>query len=482
MLFILSLGVLAFAISLFMTPLVRDVFLRMGVVDMPDQDRKVHSNNIPRVGGIAIFIAYTIAYAVLALTPAAHNEFFGQAFDRNWWLFSGVAIVFLTGLLDDLLTLRPKQKLLGQVIAAVLVWYGGIEINLFPNTHFGPWLTLPLTIGWLVGCTNAFNLIDGLDGLAAGTGLCASLTVIAAALITHNVSLALMAIPLAGSLLAFLCFNFNPASIFLGDCGSLTIGFLLGCFGVLWSQKITTVVGLSAPLMAVSIPLLDTSIAIARRVLRSRPIFSPDRGHIHHRLLDRGNSVRKTALLLYAAGAIAAGLSLLQQSSNGQLGALVILVFGSLVCIGIQHLGYVEFRVASRLLQKRVMFRMIDDEMKLQQLENRLLASDEDQALDLIRKTCLDLGVENVFIVDRKDEVVDILFGFSASQVNLPIDSSRTLILHGLPPHDRPLPIERISTLVRKHCREQGKSLDPAAILLDYTVQGERSLQPLARS
>ncbi|MFZ0592920.1 MAG: MraY family glycosyltransferase [Bryobacteraceae bacterium] len=482
MLFIFGLGVLAFAVSLVMTPLVRDVFLRMGVVDMPDQERKLHGSNIPRVGGIAIFLAYTIAYSVLALTPARGNELFGQAFAGKWWLFSAVAVVFLTGLLDDLLTLRPKQKLLGQIIAAVLVWYGGIEINPFPNTHFGPWLSLPLTIAWLIGCTNAFNLIDGLDGLAAGAGLCATLTVIAAAFLTHNAGLALLAIPLAGSLLAFLCFNFNPASIFLGDCGSLTIGFLLGCLGVIWSQKITTLIGLSAPLMAISLPLLDTSIAIARRVLRSRPIFSPDRGHIHHRLLDRGNSVRKTALLLYAACSIAAGLSLLQLSSHGLFGVLVILLFGSLVCFGIQHLGYIEFRVASRLLQKRVMFRMIDDEMKLQQLENRLAEADEDEALDLISKTCLDLGVENVFIAGRTDEVVNILLDLSASQVNLPIDSGRTLILHGLPPQDRPLPIERLSSLIRKHFQAPSKPLQPAAVLLDYTIKGERSLRPLARS
>jgi UDP-GlcNAc:undecaprenyl-phosphate/decaprenyl-phosphate GlcNAc-1-phosphate transferase len=482
MLFILSLGALAFAVSLLMTPLVRDVFLRIGVVDMPDQERKLHGNNIPRVGGIAIFLAYTIAYAALALIPTKDNEVFRQAFDCKWWLFSAVTVVFLTGLLDDLLNLRPKHKLFGQIIAAVLAWCGGIEINLFPNAPFGQWLTLPLTIAWLIGCTNAFNLIDGLDGLAAGTGLCATLTVIAAALLTHNVGLALVTIPLAGSLLAFLCFNFNPASIFLGDCGSLTIGFLLGSFGMLWSQKITTLIGLSAPLMAFSIPLLDTSIAIARRVLRNRPIFSPDRGHIHHRLLDRGNSVRKTALLLYAACAVAAGLSLALQSSHGQFGTLVVALFGSLVYLGIQHLGYVEFRAARRLLSKRVMFRMIDDEMKLQHLENQLSTADEDEALDLIRKTCLDLGVENVFIAGRTDEVIDVLLDLSASQVNLPIDSSRTLILHGLPPHDRPLPIERLSFLIRQYCQEPRESFQAAPILLDYSIEGQGSLRRLARS
>jgi UDP-GlcNAc:undecaprenyl-phosphate GlcNAc-1-phosphate transferase len=234
--------------------------------------------------------------------------------------------------------------------------------------------------------------------------------------------------------------------------------------------------------MAVSIPLLDTSIAIARRVLRNRPIFSPDRGHIHHRLLDRGNSVRKTALLLYAACAVAAGLSLVLQSSHGQFSGVVVVLFGALVCLGIQYLGYIEFRVAGRLLSKRVMFRMIDDEMKLQQLEEQLSTVGEDEALDLIRKACLDLGVENVFIAGRTDEVIDILLDLSASQVSLPIDSGRTMILHGLPPHDRPLPIERLASLIRKYCQEPRKSLQPAAILVDYAIEGHRSLRPLARS
>src|SRR5437764_1589081 len=136
------------------------------------------------------------------------------------------------------------------------------------------------------------NLIDGLDGLASGIGLFASATALLAALLQNNIALAYATVPLVGCLLGFLRFNFNPATIFLGDCGSLFIGFLLGCYGVLWSQKSATILGMTAPLMALSIPLLDTTIAIIRRFVRQQPIFSGDRDHIHHRLLDRGLTPR----------------------------------------------------------------------------------------------------------------------------------------------------------------------------------------------
>ena len=157
------------------------------------------------------------------------------------------------------------------------------------------WWTLPLTLLWLVACMNAFNLIDGVDGLASGLGLFATVTTFVAALLQKNVPLALATIPLAGALLGFLRYNFNPASIFLGDSGSLLIGFLLGCFGVIWSQKSATFLGMTAPLMTLAIPLLDVCLSVVRRYMRHEPLFKADRGHIHHRLLDRGFTPRRVA-------------------------------------------------------------------------------------------------------------------------------------------------------------------------------------------
>src|ERR1035441_2910506 len=172
--------------------------------------------------------------------------------------------------------------------------------------------------------TNAFNLIDGLDGLAVGVGIFATATAFLSALLSGNIALALLTAPLLGALLGFLPYNFNPASIFMGDCGSLTVGFLLGCFGVIWSAKAATVLGMTAPLIALAIPLLDTALAISRRFLRHQPIFGADRRHIHHRLLARGFTPRRVAYMIYASAGVTAALALLLSSSHAGGVALVL--------------------------------------------------------------------------------------------------------------------------------------------------------------
>src|SRR5207247_1602256 len=171
-------------------------------------------------------------------------------------------VIFATGLLDDLFGLSPWQKIFGQVGAAGLAYWAGVRVLGVAGFSAHGWWSIPLTVLWLVGCANAFNLIDGVDGLAAGVGLFATLTIFLAALLQNNAPLALATVPLAGALLAFLRYNFNPASIFLGDCGSLSIGFLLGCYGIIWSQKSATMLVMSAPLLALAIPLHDTCITI----------------------------------------------------------------------------------------------------------------------------------------------------------------------------------------------------------------------------
>jgi UDP-GlcNAc:undecaprenyl-phosphate GlcNAc-1-phosphate transferase len=189
-----------------------------------------------------------------------------------------------------------------------------------------------------------------LDGLAAGVGLLATTTTLVAALLDHNIGLAIATVPLAGALLGILRFNFNPASIFLGDSGSLFIGFLLGCYSVLWSQKSATILGMTAPLIALSIPLLDTGLAIIRRFLRCRPIFGADYGHIHHKLLARGLTPRQAVILLYIICGLCAALSLLQSFAHERFEGLIIILFCALAWIGVQHLGYAEFDMARRLI------------------------------------------------------------------------------------------------------------------------------------
>ncbi len=245
----------------------------------------------------------------------------------TWSIGLPTAFVFLVGLADDIAELRPWQKLAGQAIGGVLAIVAGIRITTVAGIALNPWIASLGTLVWLLACTNALNLIDGLDGLAAGIALLATVTTAIGALLNGETGLIMVTIPLAGALLGFLRYNFNPASIFLGDCGSLTIGFLLGCYGVLWSAKSATILGMTAPLIALSIPLLDVSLAIIRRFLRQQPMLGADRSHVHHRLLARGFTARRVALLLYAAAGCAGYLSLLMSKFHSQFGGVIIVLF-----------------------------------------------------------------------------------------------------------------------------------------------------------
>ena len=239
---ILFLAVLGFLLSLVITPAVRTICLRVGLLDKPDHIRKLHKCDIPRVGGISIAFAYSLAYAILLVTPLKAGLILSGSLPLISKLFPAAALVFATGLIDDLLRLKPWQKLVGQLVAAAVAYVAGVRVLALGGEHFEHfWWSFPVTIIWLVACTNALNLIDGVDGLAAGVGFVATTTTVAAAAMTHNIELLLATVPLAAALLAFLRYNFNPATIFLGDSGSLLIGFLLGCYGVLWMQKSATI-------------------------------------------------------------------------------------------------------------------------------------------------------------------------------------------------------------------------------------------------
>ncbi|HEV3332037.1 MAG TPA: MraY family glycosyltransferase [Bryobacteraceae bacterium] len=393
---LLSLGLFGFLAALNVTPVVRDLAVRFGIVDHPDNRRKLHHRPIPRVGGIAIFVSYLLAFAATAFGFLDVHTVLPQG-SMAAGFFASLVIVFATGLLDDLVNLRPWQKLGGQVLAALTAYFSGVQIHLFRGHPLEIWFSLPFTIIWLIGCTNAFNLIDGLDGLAAGVGLFATVTTIIAALTQQDLGLCIMTIPLAGCLLGFLRYNFNPASIFLGDCGSLSIGFFLGCCGVLWGQKSATLLGMAAPLMAMAIPLLDVCVSIFRRFLRNQPIFGADRRHIHHLLLDRGLTPRRAALLLYGICAIAAAFSLLQAAARNQFGGVIVIVFCAAAWIGVQHLGYSEFGLATRLLFKGSFRQTIDVQFRLQQFERSIAeARTLDQCWQGIQTGYSDFGFSGV--------------------------------------------------------------------------------------
>ena len=373
-----SLGLLAcssFLLALLLTPLCRNLFRRWNLVDHPDGGRHSHAIPIPRVGGIPIMAAYLGAFVLLLVTPFLAGGFVREGLPLTLRVFPAATLVFAVGLIDDLIELKPWQKFAAQALAACAAFWAGVAVTNLGGIAVPSWLSLPLTVLWLVGCSNAFNLIDGIDGLAAGAGLFATVTILVGALLHGNVPLAIATVPLAGALLGFLRFNFNPASIFLGDSGSLTIGFLLGCFGVLWGQKSTAMLGMTAPLMALAVPLIDTGVAIARRFLRRQPIMSADAGHIHHRLLARGLTPRRVALLLYGACGLAAGLSLLSSIAQDQYKGLIILVFCAAAWIGVQHLGYVEFGVAGRMFAAGAFRRHLNNQLALQAFEEALAVS-----------------------------------------------------------------------------------------------------------
>ncbi len=357
----------AFIVSVALTPIARDVFRSYNVVDRPGR-RKVHSYPIPRVGGIPIAIAYVIALNSLR-GP-------GSVFPLHWLqtILSGTAIIFLAGLIDDFLTLKPVVKLAGQILAAAVAFANGLSIDQVGGIALPVWLSLFLTVFWLLLTTNALNLIDGLDGLSGGIGFWATLAFFAVGITHGNAALAYTALPLAGALLGFLVFNFNPATVFLGDSGAMTIGFLLGCYGIVWTGHRVTAASLAMPFLALCVPMVDLGLAIIRRRLTKRPIFSADRGHIHHRLLDRGLSVRRVALILYAVGICGGIFGLLLSYTDGHTVLQTIVIAGLAVAAlaGIRELRYPEFEVAGRLLFQGEFQRVLAERLRMKQLAQTL--------------------------------------------------------------------------------------------------------------
>jgi UDP-GlcNAc:undecaprenyl-phosphate/decaprenyl-phosphate GlcNAc-1-phosphate transferase len=308
---------MALSISWWLTPEIRARAMRLKLVDMPNEERRIHKVPVPRLGGVAIFISLLTTLALMCAIAGRFPKPGGLA-----GIAVGGTLIFVLGLIDDLESIPAKVKLLVQILAGCAAYSLGVRIKMIPinmdigaiHLHYalslGPW-SLPLTVFWLVGVANAVNLIDGMDGLAAGTAAISALTIWAVALAPNinQPNAALIAAALAGALLGFLRWNFNPARIFLGDSGAYLTGFILGAVSITGVLKSTTAVTLIVPtfilvLLILFFPLLDTTWAIVRRVSKGRSIFAPDAEHIHHRLLQTGLSQKKVAYLIYGASAL----------------------------------------------------------------------------------------------------------------------------------------------------------------------------------
>ncbi|NJK88168.1 MAG: undecaprenyl/decaprenyl-phosphate alpha-N-acetylglucosaminyl 1-phosphate transferase [Myxococcales bacterium] len=298
---------LALLVSLFATPVVIAAAHHYGWLDVPRDARKIHRRPVPRLGGISVVLAFMTPLLGLGVYYNGVSEVLYADGAKVAAFFLGCSLIVGLGIWDDVKGADAKLKLAVQSLAAAVLWVAGIRIELLGVPLGGSlelaWISFPLTWLWLVGVTNALNLIDGLDGLAAGVSLIASVVLFTVALNDHAVLMCLVMACLAGALLGFLYFNFNPARIFLGDSGSMFLGFVLAAVSIWTHRKGATAAALLIPIMALGLPLLDTTLAFVRRVLKKMSPFDADREHVHHRLLDLGLSHRNAVLTLYTASA-----------------------------------------------------------------------------------------------------------------------------------------------------------------------------------
>jgi UDP-GlcNAc:undecaprenyl-phosphate GlcNAc-1-phosphate transferase len=330
-------------LSLVLTPVLRDAALRRGWLDRPDGRRKLHAAAVPPVGGPAVLLALAGAFALpLLVLPGVEWSLADQG-DSALHLLVATAGVALVGLLDDIRSLRPVVRLLAQAAAALYLYANGFEMSVVSNPAGQPftlgWLSLPLTVLWVVGLSNAFNLIDGLDGLAAGVGFFANSVVFIFALLNGRWEIAVFSAALAGALLGFLRYNFSPATVFLGDSGSLSIGFVLAALSLRGSTKSSTAVAVIAPLLALGFPIVDTAMAMLRRLLAGRSIMEADADHIHHRMLRLGLRPRQAVMLLYAVTALFGAMALLAMTGHANAVAFAVLSFAAVTWIGIRRLA-----------------------------------------------------------------------------------------------------------------------------------------------
>jgi UDP-GlcNAc:undecaprenyl-phosphate GlcNAc-1-phosphate transferase len=336
------------AASLLLTPLARLAARRFGVVDCPDGKRKLQKKPTPLLGGVAVYLALLAGLAAVHLGATGTPDGLKSLAKT---VLAAAGFVCLLGIIDDARELRPRFKLLLQTVSILPVIIAGYYIDrvvVFGQPIDLGWLGIPLTLFWLLGCINAINLLDGMDGLASLVGIStAAIMAVIATMMGHD-HVALICIGLAGALAGFLVYNLPPASIYLGDSGSMVIGLVVGILGMQGSLKTTATLSLTAPVVVLAIPMLDTVLAILRRRLSGRPIDAPDRGHIHHRLLDRGLSTWQALCIIGAlvltTGAAATAATILKNEA---------LAWITVVCLFVATVRFRAFGHHEVLLIKR---------------------------------------------------------------------------------------------------------------------------------
>ena len=325
----ISIAAVAFIISLALTPLAIRIAPKIGAMDIPKDNRRMHKKAMPRFGGMAIFAGTEIGLAVFC-----HDD--PQAVTIIW----GGILIYAVGVIDDLKGLPAKLKFLLQILCAAAIYAGGIQIDFVKNPfvegayiHFPLAVSMIITVICIVGITNTINLIDGLDGLAAGVAVIASGYISYAAMLSGQYGVAVAMLAVTGGALGFLPFNFHPAKIFMGDSGSLYLGFMIASISVLGSTKGATLIVTIVPFLALGLPIFDTAFAIIRRWINGTPIMEADKGHLHHRIMATGIGQRRTVLIMYCISAIMGMVSIMVVKRELVEAVVLTVVAAVLLCV-----------------------------------------------------------------------------------------------------------------------------------------------------
>ena len=383
----IAFSIASLMLSALLTRIVRDLAVSRQWIVAPSSHH-IHLGSTPRLGGIAIYLSVV----TIAGLMAAGSMIWDMRFGIEPWTILCILIpgtlIFLLGLYDDIHSVKPRVKFAVQALAALMLYLFGIGKFELPGM-FGfnglEWLTIPVTIIWVLWITNAFNLIDGLDGLAAGSSLFSTLTLFTFSMISGKSTVAALTLIMAGAILGFLRYNFNPATIFLGDSGSLFIGFMLSALSLAGSEKTPTIVAVALPIVSFGLPLLETSLSVIRRFLSNQPLFSADREHIHHKLLERGLTQRQAVVILYGVSALCGMLSLFLLRPGIGIVAIVLFTLGIAVWLGVKMLGYYEFNELGRAAQRTIdQKRIIANNLALRRASSKL-----SEAQSLLQICCI---------------------------------------------------------------------------------------------
>ena len=401
--------IVSFVFVCIVTPILIKIGLKFGFVDQVNQ-RKIHRGAIPRIGGIGISLGTLLPILLLFyISGGVHIE----TRDNVFLFFVGGLGISLVGLIDDIRGINAKIKLLFQIAVAVMATMHGALIQSLPM----PWGRLELgvfsyllTVFWIIGIINAFNLIDGMDGLSSGITLFSSLTIAVLAIVNGSefLPVALVGLALAGAVTGFLIYNFNPAKIFMGDSGSMFIGYILAVLSLKSQSKAHAVVSILVPIIAMGLPILDTILAFTRRILRHQSIFAADKQHIHHFLLSLGFNQRKTVLIMYAISVVFTILSMLmifKKSLDTNIDTfLIVIVFAIIVFVIIKKLGYVEMIYGRFRVKKE---NSLEKHLENFFIDRITLGADENFFSELPIKgfDILDVKGQNLFSSGEKDKI-----------------------------------------------------------------------------